>query len=97
MPVYVYRAVTDKGLIVKNKVEEASKQSLIKRLKNNGITPIEIMQVAYKGQQAKKKKNVTNIQEIVKNVNTTSIKKEQTASLSALERFNLYLAATEKV
>ena len=68
MPVYVYRAVTDKGLVVKNKVEEASKQALVKRLKNNGITPIEIMQVAYKGRgQTKKKKNVTDIQEIIKN------------------------------
>ena len=74
MPVYVYKAVTDKGLIVKNKVEEASKQSLVKRLKNNGITPIEIIQVAYKGRgQTKKKKNVTDIQEIIKNVNTTQV------------------------
>ena len=46
MPVYVYKAVTDKGLIVKNKVEEVSKQTLIKRLKSNGVTPIEIIQVA---------------------------------------------------
>ena len=97
MPVYVYRAVTDKGLVIKNKVEEASKQALVKRLKDNKITPIEIIQVAYKG-QAKKKKNVTNIQEIIKNVNTTQIDKRQTVKqLSAIEKVNLYLAATEKV
>ena len=35
MPVYVYRAVTDKGLIVKNKVEEPSKQTLVKKLREN--------------------------------------------------------------
>lgn len=99
MPVYVYRAVTDKGLIVKNKVEEANKQALVKRLKNNGITPIEIVQVAYKSKsQTKKKKNVTNIQEIMKNVNTTQIKNKQTTKqLSPVEKVNLYLAATEKV
>lgn len=99
MPVYVYRAVTDKGLVVKNKVEEASKQALVKRLKNNGITPIEIMQVAYKGRgQTKKKKNVTDIQEIIKNVNTTQVgKNENVKQLSTLEKVNLYLAATEKV
>lgn len=97
MPVYVYKAVTDKGLVVRNKVEEASKQSLVKRLKNNGITPIEIVQVAYKG-QAKKKKNVTNIQEMIKDVNTTQIGRRQaTKQLSAIEKVNLYLAATEKV
>ena len=99
MPVYVYRAVTDKGLIVKNKVEEASKQALVKRLKSNGITPIEIMQVAYKGKtQGKKKKNVTDIQEIIKNVNTTQVgRKEQVKQLTTIEKVNLYLAATEKV
>ena len=96
MPVYVYRAVTDKGLIIKNKVEEGSKQALIKRLKNNGITPIEIIQVAYKG-QTKKKKNVTNIQDIIKNVNTAQIDRTQKSQLSAIEKMNLYLAATEKV
>ena len=83
MPVYVYRAVTDKGLIVKNKVEEASKQALVKRLKSNGITPIEIMQVAYKGKtQGKKKKNVTDIQEIIKNVNTGSLIAARNCSLN---------------
>lgn len=99
MPVYVYRAVTDKGLVVKNKVEEASKQALVKRLKNNGITPIEIIQVAYKGRgQIKKKKNVTDIQEIIKNVNTTQVGRNANAKqLSTLEKVNLYLAATEKV
>ena len=97
MPVYVYKAVTDKGLIIKNKVEESSKQTLIKRLKANGITPIDIIQVAYKGQQTKKKKNVTNIQEIVKNVNTTQVNRNQVSGMSAMEKFNLYLASTEKV
>ena len=96
MPVYVYRAVTDKGLIIKNKVEEGSKQALVKRLKNNGITPIEIIQVAYKG-QTKKKKNVTNIQDIMKNVNTAQIDRTQKSQLSAIEKMNLYLAATEKI
>ena len=40
MPEYVYRAVTNKGLIVRNKVEDVNKQTLIRRLKANGLTPI---------------------------------------------------------
>ena len=96
MPVFVYKAVTDKGLIIRNKVEEGSKQALIKRLKNNGIMPIEIIQVAYRG-QTKKKKNVTNIQDIIKNVNTAQIDKSQKSQLSTVEKLNLYLASTEKV
>ena len=99
MPVYVYRAVTDKGLIVKNKVEEANKQTLVKKLKSNGITPIEVIQVAYKGRgQVKKKKNITNIQDVLKNVNTTQVNTRQNVKqLSGIEKINLYLAATEKV
>ena len=96
MPVFVYRAITDKGLIIKNKVEEASKQALLKRLKNNGITPIEVIQVAYKG-QSKKKRNVTNIQDIIKNVNTAQIDRTQKSQLSSIEKMNMYLASTEKV
>ena len=99
MPVYVYRAVTDKGLVVKNKVEEANKQALVKRLKSNGITPIEIMQVAYKGRsQTKQKKNVKDIQEIIKNVNTTRVgRQDNVRQLTGMEKINLYLASTEKV
>ena len=99
MPVYVYRAVTERGLIIKNKVEEANKQTLIKRLKSNGITPIEVIQVAYKAKgQVKKKKNITNIQDVLKNVNTTQVNaKQNVKQLSGIEKINLYLAATEKV
>ena len=35
MPTYTYKAVTRTGLIVRNKVESASRQNLIKTLKNN--------------------------------------------------------------
>jgi len=48
MQEYVYRAVTDKGLVVKNKVEDSSRQSLVRRLKHNGLTPIQVVQVGYR-------------------------------------------------
>ena len=99
MPVYAYKAVTDKGLIVRNKVEESSKKLLIEKLRDNGITPIEVVQVGYKGkEQKKKKKNITDIKEIVKDVNTTRIgRRESVTQLSAMEKINLYIASTEKV
>lgn len=55
MPVYVYKAVTNKGLVIKNKVEEPSKQELIKKLKANGITPIDIIQIANQKKTSKRK------------------------------------------
>ena len=40
MPTFIYKGITDKGLVVKNKVEEENKQKLMERLKENKITPI---------------------------------------------------------
>ena len=100
MPTYMYRAVTKTGLVVRNRVESGSKQNLIKLLKNNELTPITIEQLSYKSlkkSQAKKKKNITDIQEIMKNVNTTQLVKEKNKTLSTKEKVNLYFAKTEKI
>ena len=98
MPTYMYKAVTKSGLVVRNRVESASRQGLIKMLKNNNLLPISIEQISYisKRTPKKQKKNITNIQEIMKNVNTTQIgvkSKTQTTK----EKINLYLAKTEKI
>ncbi len=99
MAIYIYRGITENGQMVKNKVEETSKQRLIKRLKNNGILPIEIVQTAYKGrnQRKQRKRNTTDIEEIMKNVNTTKLNKTDSKSLSTYERISMYLGATEKI
>ena len=98
MPTYTYKAVTRTGLIVRNRVESASRQGLIKMLKNNQLTPISIEQISYKSKRTpkKQKKNITNIQEIMKNVNTTQIGvKGKTQTVK--EKINLYFAKTEKI
>lgn len=99
MPTYTYRAVTKTGLVVRNKVESASRMNLIKSLKNNGLMPIAIEQVSYKSanRQKKQKKNVTDIQEIMKNVNTTQLGKEKNKTLTTKEKVNLYFAKSEKI
>ena len=99
MPTYMYRAMTKTGVVVRNKVESNSKQQLIKTLKNNNLLPISIEQIAYRSKSAvkKKKKNVTDIQEIMKNVNTTQIGKSKERTLSTKEKINLYFAKTEKI
>ena len=56
----MYKAVTTKGVIVRNRVEASSRLSLIKSLKNNNLIPISIEQLAYRSNQQKKKKNVTD-------------------------------------
>ncbi len=99
MPEYVYKAVTDKGLVVRNKVEDSSKQSLIRRLKHNGLVPIQVVQVGYNSKKNKKsKKNINNIEDIMKTANTTNILNNNTRkNLSIVEKINLQLAATEKI
>ena len=98
MPTYTYKAVTKTGLVVRNKVESASRQGLIKMLKNNDLLPISIEQISYMSKRTpkKQKKNITNIQEIMKNVNTTQIGvKSKTQTVK--EKINLYFAKTEKI
>lgn len=98
MPVYTYKAVTRTGVVVKNKVESSSRQNLIKSLKNSNLLPISIEQVSYRSNKTpkKQKKNVTDIQEIMKNVNTTQLGSTK-KTLSTKEKVNLYFAKTEKI
>lgn len=98
MPTYMYKAVTKQGLVVKNKVESNSRQGLIKSLKNNNLIPISIEQLSYRNKQTKKqKKNVTDIQEIMKNVNTTQLGNKNKTTLTTKEKVHLYFAKTEKI
>ena len=67
MPEYVYRAVTRRGQIVRNKVEESSKNTLVKKLKSNDLMPIEVIQVSYRSKKSKvPKKNIIDIDGIMK-------------------------------
>ena len=99
MPTYMYKAMTRTGVIVRNKVESANKQHLVRTLKNNNLLPISIEQLSYKSKSAVKrqKKNVTDIQEIMKNINTTQIGSEKRRTLSTKEKINLYFAKSEKI
>ena len=96
MPTYTYKAATSSGLIVRNRVEAPSKQSLVRMLKDNDLMPITIEQVAYSAKKKKtKKKNIKDIEEIMKNVNTTQINTKKTSTTK--EKINMYLSKTEKI
>ena len=98
MPTYVYRAMTKSGLIVRNKIESPSRQNLLKNLKDNGLIPIDVQQIRYIGKQKKRaKKNIANIEEIMKNINTANIAKNKPKQLTTKEKVNLYFAKTETI
>ena len=96
MPTYTYRAVTSSVVVVRNRVEAASKQSLLRALKDNELMPITIEQVSYSSRKKKtKKKNIKDIEEIMQNVNTTQINTKKTTTTK--EKIIMYLSKTEKI
>ena len=99
MPVFAYKAVTESGLVVKNKIEETNKHSVVQRLKRNNLMPISIMPVRglilNSKKQKKERKNYSDISQIMKNVNTTQINTKKQSTLK--EKINMYLSKTEKV
>lgn len=99
MPEYIYRAVTPKGQIVKNKVEAASKNNLVKRLKSNDLLPIEVVQIGYRSKKPKaNKRNVIDIDDVMKTANSASIFQGQASSKpSTREKINLALSAGQKI
>lgn len=99
MPAYVYKAVTKQGQIVKNRVEESSKNNLVKKLKSNDLLPIEIVQVAYKGKNKRvNKKNVIDIDDIMKTANSASVLQGRDATKPSIrEKVSLALSAGQKI
>lgn len=69
MPTFVYRAVTENGTIVRNRVDDINKKMLLKKLKDNKLMPISVVQVKrtiFKSKK-KQKKNVNTVNEMIKN------------------------------
>ena len=99
MPEYIYRAVTSKGLVVRNRVEEVNRNSLIKKLKNNDLLPISIVQVGYRSKKTKvNRRNMMDIDDIMKQADSSNIMRGRaTAKPSMKERINLALSREEKV
>lgn len=99
MPQYVYRAITKEGVIVKNKVESPSKQELVQRLKAGDLQPIDVIHVGYANskKKVKNKKNLTDIDEIIKTANSATINREMSRKKSWYEKISLILSASQKV
>ena len=99
MPEYVYRAVTKKGQIVKNKVEESSKNNLVKRLKNSDLLPIEVIEVHNIGKKAKvNKRNVVDIDDIMKTANSANVLQGRAGTKTSIkEKVNLVMSAGQRI
>lgn len=95
MPLYSYRAITKEGHIVRNKVEDISKNAIIKKIRRNGLTPISVVQLKTKTQ--KHKKNISNVEEMLENLNNGNvIRKTHKRKISAKEKLtNTFIKANK--
>ena len=98
MATFNYRALTEDGRIVRNKVEEGNRLTLIKKLKTNGLYPISITQSRSRlNNNTKKRKNISNMSKIIENVNTDITINDNRRKLTLKDKVNNYLGTTEKI
>ena len=99
MPTYMYKAVTKNGQIVRNRVEEGNKLQLIRKLKANGLAPISVTQTIVRKVQptAKKKRNMNNIQEIVRNSATTQLDVTSRRRMTSIDTVKAYFAMQQRI
>lgn len=77
MAEFIYRAVTKNGIIVRNRIEDANKQSVILRLKASDLTPIEITKLKTSSRMKRKpKKNIRDIGDLNFMANSANLFKE---------------------
>lgn len=100
MPIYRCRSISENGTIVTTRIEDINRNAVIKRLKRNDFTPISITEQigVKKGAKVKKRKNVKDIQDVIKNANTSDIAVNRgTKKKSYVQKVNQALMKTEKV
>jgi type II secretory pathway component PulF len=81
MPVFIYKAVTKNGQLVRNRVEEMNKFILLKKLKSNDLLPIEVTPINTHGKsnKNKQKRNIETTDSILKTVRAREIQRNITS------------------
>lgn len=87
MSVFIYKAVTRDGLIVRNRVDELNKYTLMKKLKENKLMPISITPI-------NTRLNTTNIKKRKRNIETSdsvlkAVREQEIMRRNMLRRNNL--------
>ncbi len=95
MPTFVYRAVTESGAIVRNRVEDINRKNLIRKLKNNNLMPINIVQVdrVVISKKQKQKRNINSAETVIDE--SLFINNEKKSKKSLLKRLGINI--TKKI
>ena len=99
MPEFAYKAIDKNGTILKDKIQDKSKHSVVKRLKRNDLTPIEVTQSNFSGGRHREKKNIeTNKSEMVKLASSVASQKdEEKNDSSIIEKLKRKLKTSTKI
>ena len=101
MPVYEYKAITAKGMIVTNKIEEENRKAVLNKLKRNELTTISVVELkaASRRKKKKKKKNIKDVQDMLKDINTANINTNRAdrKKVSFLKKIQNSLNKNEKI
>ena len=99
MATFYYRALTDDGRIVRNKVDEGSRLALVKKLKENGLQPISIVQRKSSNTKLlkKKKRNISEIKGVLENVNTSVVLNDNRRKLTLKDKINDYIGTEDPI
>ena len=97
MATYTYKAMTKRGLVVKNRVEATTREELIKTLKSNGLIPIDIVKAQHDNskKKIKPKRNISKAEETLRNLNSTEA--YQNEEMSTAKRVKLYFDKQKKI
>ena len=77
MPQYRYRALTSAGTIVTSKIDESNEQNVKNKLKRNDLIPIYVKKIGKSRRKKVTKKNISELNEYLKNVNTADIERNR--------------------
>ena len=98
MPQYRYRALTSSGTIIVNRMDEANEQLVKVKLKRNDLTPISVKKVGKTRKKKVTKRNVSELNEVLKSVNTSNIaKNREEKNLSIFQRAKRFINANERI
>lgn len=97
MPLYAYRALDKTGHIVKSRIEDESKNAVVRKIKRNELTPISVVKLKTRTQ--KNKKNIKNVDAMLKTLNNGKVlkKKESQKQVSLSDKLKNQLSITNKI
>ena len=99
MPTFIYKAITPQGNVVKNKMDDASKLSCIRKLKRNGLTPISVTQTLTitRGGGNVKRKNIKSATQLQSEMINAKITQRNKPKQPLIEKIDRALMSTEKI